>query len=80
MYSQVYLRDGDSTRFGKFLFGFFTGVGVGQVGVEILVQTLCGLFAEVAPLAPDETQTGILFNRSTFIYTRENFEGNPHLL
>lgn len=46
-----HLRDGDSTLFGKFLFGFFTGVGVGQVGVEILIQDFCGLFAEVAPFA-----------------------------
>lgn len=51
------LRDGYSTLFGKFLFGFFTGVGVGQVGVEILIQDLCGLFAEVAPFASVETQT-----------------------
>lgn len=53
----VYLRDGDSTLFGKFLFGFFTGVWVGQVGVEILIQALCCLFAEITPFAPDETQT-----------------------
>lgn len=59
--SGVYLRDGDSTLFGEFLFGFFTGVRVGQVGVEILIQDLCGLFAEVAPFAPDETQTGDQF-------------------
>lgn len=52
----VYLRDCDSTLFGEFLFGFFTGVWVGQVGVEILIQDLCGLLAEVAPLAPDGTQ------------------------
>lgn len=54
---RIYLRDGYSTLFGKFLFGFFTGVGVGQVGVEILIQDLCGLFAEVAPFASVETQT-----------------------
>jgi len=55
--SVVYLRDSDSTLFGEFLFGFFAGVRVGQVGVEILIQDLCGLFAEVAPFAPEETQT-----------------------
>ena len=54
-----YLRDGDSTLFGKFLFGFFTGIRVGQVRVEILVQDLCGLLAEVAPLTPEETQTEV---------------------
>lgn len=53
---RIYLRDGYSTLFGKFLFGFFTGVGVGQVGVEILIQDLCGLFAEVAPFASAETK------------------------
>lgn len=58
-YSQwFYLRDGDSTLFGKFLFGFFTRVRVGQVGVEILIQDLRGLFAEVAPFASDERKTG----------------------
>ena len=40
------------------------------MGVEILIQDLCGLFAEVASFAPDETQTGgmfsdyILFNKT----------------
>lgn len=53
---RIYLRDGYSTLFGKFLFGFFTGVGVGQVGVEILIQDLCGLFAEVAPFASVEAE------------------------
>lgn len=50
-----YLRDGDSTLFGKFLFGFFAGIRVGQVRVEILIEDLCRLFAEVAPLAPAKT-------------------------
>lgn len=57
MQSIIYLRDSNSTLFAKFLFGFFTGVWVGQVGVEIFIQDLCGLFAEVAPFAPDETKT-----------------------
>jgi hypothetical protein len=30
--------------------GFFTGVGVGQVGIEILVQHLRGFLSEVPPL------------------------------
>lgn len=70
--SVVYLRDGDSTLFGKFLFGFFTGVRVGQVGVEILIQALCGLFAEVAPFAPDETRTGDKYwgKKTTDIFTQ----------
>lgn len=57
-FKSIYLRDGDSTLFGKFFFGFFAGIRVGQVGVEILVQDLCGLFAEVAPFASDERPTG----------------------
>lgn len=48
-----YLRDRDCTLFSKFLFGFFAGVGVGQVRVKIFIQDLCGLFAEIAPFAPD---------------------------
>lgn len=28
------------------------------MGVEILIQDLCGLFAEVASFAPDETRAG----------------------
>lgn len=48
-----YLRDRDCTLFSKFLFGFFAGVGVGQVRVKIFIQDLCGLFAEIAPFAPN---------------------------
>jgi len=55
---RVYLGDGDATQFGEVLFGLFTGVRVGQVGVEILVQALRGLLAEIASFAPGERQTG----------------------
>lgn len=48
-----YLRDSDCTLLSKFLFGFFAGVGVGQVGVKIFIQDLRGLFAEITPLAPN---------------------------
>lgn len=48
-----YLRDSDCTLFSKFLFGFFAGVGVGQVGVKIFIQDLRGLLAEVTPFAPE---------------------------
>lgn len=52
-----HLGDGDSTLFGELLFGFFAGVRVGQVGVEVLIQDLCGLFAEIASLASDENKS-----------------------
>lgn len=48
-----YLRDSDGALLSKFLFGFFAGVGVGQVRVEIFIQDLRGLFAEITPFAPD---------------------------
>lgn len=53
----IYLGNGYSALFGKFLFGFFARVRVGQVGVEILIQDLCGLFAEVAPFASVQTSS-----------------------
>lgn len=53
----IYLRNGYSALFGKFLFGFFARVWVGQVGIEILIQDLCGLLAEVAPFASVETSS-----------------------
>lgn len=42
-----YLRDGDATFLGKLLFGLLTRIRVAQVGVEIFIQDLSGLFAEV---------------------------------
>lgn len=59
MESVGHLGDGDSTLFGELLFGFFAGVRVGQVGVKVFIQDLCGLFAEIAPLAPDEKKKNL---------------------
>ena len=50
----AHLRDGDPTLFGQFLFGLLTGIRVGQVGVEVLVQYLCCLLVEVTPLTSDK--------------------------
>lgn len=52
--ASCYLRDGDAALFGQLLFGLLAGIWVRQVGVEVLVQHLCGLLAEVASFAPDK--------------------------
>lgn len=47
-----YLGHCDAALFGQLLFGFLAGVGVTEVGVEVLVQDLRGLLVEVPPLSP----------------------------
>lgn len=66
-----YLRDSDGALFSKFLFGFFAGVGVGQVRVEIFVQDLRGLFAEITPFAPKKKK--IITIRENKIRFENNF-------
>ena len=55
MVSCGYLGDGDATLLGQLLFSLLARVGVGQVGVEVLIQHLGSLLAEVTPLAPEHT-------------------------
>ena len=45
------LRHCDVALPGKLFLGLLAGVGVGQVAVEVLVQNLRRLFAEIPPLA-----------------------------
>ena len=52
--SDIYLRHSDPTLFGQLLFGLLTGIRIGQVGVEVLVQHLCCLLVEVTPLTSDK--------------------------
>lgn len=49
----AYLRYCDAAFLCQLFFGFFTGVGVTEVGVKILVQDFCGLFTEVTPFPPE---------------------------
>lgn len=56
----TYLRHSDPTLFGQFFLGFFTRIGVGQVRVKILIQHLCGLLVEVAPLTSDKQREEIM--------------------
>lgn len=58
----IHLRHSDPTLFGKFFLGFLTRVRVRQVGVEILVQHLCSLLVEVAPLTSDTQREEIMTN------------------
>ena len=53
-----YLRDSDSALLGELLLSLLTRVWVTQVGVEILIQTLRGLFAEVTACASIEERGG----------------------
>lgn len=71
----AHLRDGDTTLFGKFLFGFFTGIWVRQVGVKILIEDLCGLFAEVAPLASEK---GLEHSEQGFSWLKKDVWGRRH--
>lgn len=45
----AYLRYCDAAFLCQLFFGFFTGVGVTEVRVKILIQDFCGLFTEVTP-------------------------------
>lgn len=47
-----YLRDGDAAFLGKLLLGLLAGIRVAQVRVEIFIQDLGGLLAEIASLPP----------------------------
>lgn len=66
-----YLRDGDAALFGELLLGLLAGIRVRQVRVEVLVQHLRGLLAEVASLAPGTSElrsyVNILPKRSQLI-------------
>ena len=53
-----YLRDSDSTLLGELLLGLLTRIWVTQVGVEILIQDLSGLFAEVTAFPSTEERGG----------------------
>lgn len=53
-----YLRDSDSALLGKLLLSLLTRVWVTQVGVEILIQNLRGLFAEVTAFPSIEERGG----------------------
>ena len=55
-----HLRHSDPTLFGQFLLGFLTRVRVRQMGVEILVQHLCSLLVEIAPLTSDMERKDIM--------------------
>lgn len=58
----IHLRHSDPTLFGQFLLGFLARIRVRQVGVEILVQHLCSLLVEVAPLTSDTQREEIMTN------------------
>lgn len=51
-----YLRDRDRTFLGQLLFGLFAGIRVTEMGVEIFIQDLCGLFVEVSSFPPVQTE------------------------
>ena len=53
-----YLRDSDSALLGELLLSLLTRVRVTQVGVEILIQNLRGLFAEVTAFPSIEKRGG----------------------
>lgn len=53
-----YLRDSDSALLGELLLSLLTRVWVTQVGVEILIQNLRGLFAEVTAFPSIEERGG----------------------
>lgn len=65
-YDAGYLRDSDATLAGQLLFRLLAGVRVGEVRVEVLVQNLGGLLAEVAAFSAriQKTASGHSFNFS----------------
>lgn len=52
----IHLRHSDPTLFGQLFLGFLTRIGIRQMGVKILIQHLCGLLVEVAPLASNRKE------------------------
>lgn len=50
--ASVYLRHRDTAFLSQLLFGLLAGVGVAEMGVEVLVQDLRRLLVEVPPLSP----------------------------
>ena len=54
----MYLRYSNSTLSSKLLLCLLAGVGVGQMGVEVLVQHLARLLAEVPALSPGVQESG----------------------
>ncbi len=58
----IYLRYSDPTLLGQFLLGFLARVRIRQVGVEILIQHLCGLLVKVAPFTSDKQRKEIMTN------------------
>merc|ERR1719362_2417074 len=52
------LRYSNSTLSSKLLLCLLAGVGVGQMGVEVLVQHLARLLAEVPALSPGVQESG----------------------
>lgn len=56
--SRSYLGDSDRAFLGQFLLGLLTGIWITEVGVEVLVQDLGGLFVEVSSFSPAKKEQG----------------------
>ena len=63
----THLGNSDATLFSQLLLGLLAGVGVAEVRVEVFVQDLCGLLAEIPPFPSerdmDERKKGSLILR-----------------
>jgi len=59
---KLYLGNGDGAFACELLLCFFARVRIAQVGVEVFVEDLGGLLAEVTPLPPglDEQQSVLI--------------------
>lgn len=48
----AYLLHRDVAQSRQFLLGFLARIGIGQVGIEVIIQELNGLFTKVSPSFP----------------------------
>lgn len=55
-----YLGDSDRAFLGQFLLGLLTGIRITEVGVEVFVQDLGGLFVEVSSFPPVKREQGAI--------------------
>lgn len=67
VYDVGYLRDSDAALAGQLLFRLLAGVRVGEVRVEVLVQNLGGLLAEVSAFSARVQKTASGHSESILI-------------
>ncbi len=74
IWTDLWHRDG--ALLGQLLFGLLAGIRVTEVRVEILVQNLCRLLAEVAPFLLEKEESWVLIDPQCLWLKREQISAN----